>query len=101
MRPFQEFQLWARRAPTGERVAAGVATLIVIALLSWLLVPGSTERATNVSADGGGSGASARQTSDTAAGAAAQGAQGAGAGDAAGTAAGGQAGAGGATAARA
>src|SRR3982751_311127 len=95
MRPFQEFQLWARRAPTGERVAAGVATAIVIALLAWLLVPGSSERATNISADGGGSGASLGQTSGTAAGGTAQGAQGAGAGSAA-SAAGGQVGAGGA-----
>lgn len=39
MTPFQEFRLWARRAPSSERVFAGVAAAIVLALLAWLLVP--------------------------------------------------------------
>lgn len=39
MRPFQEFRLWTRRAPIGERVSTGVAGLIVVALLAWLMVP--------------------------------------------------------------
>src|SRR4051794_21742849 len=101
MRPFQEFRLWARRAPTGEKAAAGVATAIVIVLVAWLLVPGSTERATNVSSNGGESGASAGQTLGTAAGAAAPGAQGAAAGAAAGGGANGPAGASGGPSARA
>ena len=40
MRPFQEFRLWARRAPverTGRRRAW--PALIVVALLAWLVVP--------------------------------------------------------------
>jgi hypothetical protein len=41
MRPFQEFRLWARRAPASERVSAGVATLVVVVLIAWLLVPDS------------------------------------------------------------
>lgn len=39
MRPFQEFRLWARRAPVSERVTASVAMLIVVVLVGWLLVP--------------------------------------------------------------
>lgn len=41
MRPFQAFRFWARRAPLGERVGAGVAIAIVLALIGWLLVPGT------------------------------------------------------------
>lgn len=39
MTPFQEFRLWMRRAPAGERFAAGTAAALVIAVLGWLLVP--------------------------------------------------------------
>ena len=52
MTPVQEFRLWARRAPTGERVAAGVAAATVIALLAWLLAPGGASSATRVSSAG-------------------------------------------------
>jgi len=61
VRPSQEFRFWLRRAPTGERVAAGVATLIAVALLAWLLVPGSGGGATNLAASGGGAGASSAE----------------------------------------
>jgi len=54
MRPFQEFRLWARRAPTAERVSATVAMVLVIGLLAWLLVPGSGTSSTNLAASGGG-----------------------------------------------
>src|SRR2546421_380536 len=76
MRPSQEFRFWARRAPTGERVAAGLATVLVLALLVWLLVPGTERGATNLAADGAGSGPAPGQTSDTSGATAAPGAQG-------------------------
>lgn len=41
MTPFQEFRLWARRAPGGERAAAGIASALVLAVLVWVLVPTS------------------------------------------------------------
>jgi len=53
MRPAQEFRFWARRAPTAERISAGVAATLVIALLAWLLVPGSGPKATNLASGGG------------------------------------------------
>src|SRR5437879_8746022 len=88
MRPSQEFRFWARRAPTAERVAAGLATVVVLALLVWLLVPGAERGSTNLAADSSGSGASASQTADTSGASAAPGAQGSPAGTA-GSAAGG------------
>ena len=54
MTPCQEFRVWARRAPTAERVAAGVATAIVMALLVWLLAPAATHSATQVASSGSG-----------------------------------------------
>ena len=42
MTPFQEFRLWMRRAPAGERFAAGTAAALVIAVVAWLLVPAPT-----------------------------------------------------------
>jgi hypothetical protein len=39
MTVFQQFRLWLRRAPRGERVVAGVAAALVLALAAWLLVP--------------------------------------------------------------
>ena len=74
MRPFQEFRLWAKRAPGGERVATGIAAVIVIGLLGWLLVPGSDEGA-EVAAVGGAPGVQTSQGG--AAGAAAPGVPGA------------------------
>jgi Periplasmic binding protein len=53
MRPFQELRLWARRAPVAERAAAGVAMLIAIALLAWLVVPDPDDASTDVAAIGG------------------------------------------------
>src|SRR6266487_4232136 len=37
MRPLQHFRLWLRRGPASERVVLAVATLAVLALVSWLL----------------------------------------------------------------
>ena len=54
MRPFQEFRFWARRAPTGERISAGVGALLVAILVAWLLVPGSGPKSTNLASSGGG-----------------------------------------------
>jgi hypothetical protein len=56
MRPFQEFRFWARRAPAAERISAGVAGVLVVILLAWLLVPGSGPKATNLASSGGGLG---------------------------------------------
>jgi hypothetical protein len=39
MRPFQEFRLWTRRAPGGERALALVGVSLVVALFAWMLVP--------------------------------------------------------------
>lgn len=39
MTPFQQFRLWARRAPANERVSAGLATAVVLTLLVWVLIP--------------------------------------------------------------
>ena len=54
MRPCQEFRFWARRAPAAERISTSVAAVVVIALLAWLLVPGSGPKSTNLAASGGG-----------------------------------------------
>jgi len=56
MRPCQEFRFWARRAPTAERISATVATVLVVVLLAWLLVPGSGPKPTNLASGGGASG---------------------------------------------
>lgn len=39
MSPFQQFRLWARRSPGGERAAAAVAAAAVLGALSWMVVP--------------------------------------------------------------
>lgn len=39
MIPFYEFFQWLKRASKGERASAGVATVILIALLVWVIVP--------------------------------------------------------------
>lgn len=38
MTPFQRFRLWLRRAPAGERAAAALAVLLVVAVLLWIVV---------------------------------------------------------------
>jgi len=57
VRPSQEFRLWARRAPAPERAAAAVATVIALALLAWLLAPGSNPT-TDLAAGSSGAGPS-------------------------------------------
>jgi hypothetical protein len=52
MRPFQELRLWVHRAPVLERAAAGVAVLIVMGLLAWLVVP-DREDTSDLAAVGG------------------------------------------------
>src|SRR5207237_7038731 len=49
-------RFWARRAPTAERISASVATVLVVVLLAWLLVPGSGPKPTNLASGGGASG---------------------------------------------
>jgi hypothetical protein len=39
MRPFQQFRLWARRAPLGERTMAALAAATALAALTWLAIP--------------------------------------------------------------
>lgn len=51
MRPFQQFRLWARRAPIGERVGAAAVALIAVALVSWLLVSPSKDDSPSASAN--------------------------------------------------
>src|SRR5438874_2483596 len=95
MRPFQEFRFWTRRAPTAERITAGVGALLCVVLLAWLLVPGSGPKSTNLAASGGGIGAESGTGPGAGAGAGAAGA-GAGAGGAGATGAAGTGGAAGA-----
>jgi hypothetical protein len=52
MRPFQEFRLWAKRAPVGERAATAVAAVIAVTLLAWLVVPEDDDATTDVAAVG-------------------------------------------------
>jgi hypothetical protein len=52
MRPFQQFRFWARRAPRRDRAAAGVASIVALALMAWLLVPDSNDASTDVFASG-------------------------------------------------
>jgi hypothetical protein len=68
MRPFQEFRVWIRRAPASERVGAGVAAVIVVALLAYLLVPGSDRTSTDVTAAAGAGGAETGGQPETGAG---------------------------------
>ena len=42
MRPFMQFRLWCRQAAGGERLAAGLAGLLLVALAAWALVPSKT-----------------------------------------------------------
>jgi len=65
VRPFQEFRLWSRRAPTGERISAGMATVLAIILLAWLLVPGGGTSSTNLAASGGGTSAGSAGGADS------------------------------------
>src|SRR4051812_29861359 len=57
MRPFQQFRLWARRAPITERAGAAGVAIVAVALVSWLLVAPSHHDArsssTNVEASNG------------------------------------------------
>src|SRR6266576_1604519 len=77
MTPFQEFRLWARRGPTSERVSAGMAAVVVVALLAWLLALVGTGSPSHVASGAvaarraqtaAGSNPGAAQTSDAAAG---------------------------------
>ena len=42
MTPFQEFRLWARRAPNAERNAALLVAVVVLAAATWVFVPTSS-----------------------------------------------------------
>jgi hypothetical protein len=99
MTPFQEFRLWARRAPAGERAAAAIASAIVLSLLIWILIPNASSSG-NSTLSFGNNGQSGSGTNGGAGGTAAGGTNGAGgtgsgAGGAGGTGTGGTNGAGG------
>ncbi|HEV3352181.1 MAG TPA: hypothetical protein VG076_04625 [Acidimicrobiales bacterium] len=64
MNPSQEFRFWARRAPTAERITAGISAVIVIALLVWLVVPGGGSGSTKLASGGGGQGVEQGLTPD-------------------------------------
>ena len=82
MTPFQEFRLWSRRAPMGQRVTAAVAAVVALSALGWMLVPAGAQTASNsgspgsqaqsgasgAGASGSGAGASATATTQTVAG---------------------------------
>src|SRR3954471_8206777 len=53
MTPLQGFRRWARSGPTEERVSAGLAMLIVLALLIWLMPPDGHTPADSLAAAGG------------------------------------------------
>jgi hypothetical protein len=48
--PFQEFRLWLRTSPASERAVAGIGAALAVALLAWLLVPGSSDSSAGVAA---------------------------------------------------
>jgi hypothetical protein len=56
MTPFQQFRLWARRAPATERVAAAIGAALALAVLGWLIVPPRSQTAANLATFGGTSG---------------------------------------------
>src|SRR5581483_4064024 len=60
--PFLQFRLWARRGPAAERAAAGVAALLALALLAWVLVPTPGRRTTTSALAAGTGGRSAPVT---------------------------------------
>jgi hypothetical protein len=39
MTPFEQFRIWLRRAPAGERVGSAMVAAVVLALLAFLVVP--------------------------------------------------------------
>ena|SRR5436190_15659412 len=49
MTPFQEFRLWARRAPGAERVSAALAAATIFGLLVWVVVPTGAGGSSNAS----------------------------------------------------
>jgi ABC-type branched-subunit amino acid transport system substrate-binding protein len=48
--PFHQFRLWLRRGPSPERVAAGIAAAVLVALVAWALVPVRDDDASTVEA---------------------------------------------------
>ena len=63
MSPFQQFRLWLRRAPLGERAGAGVGAALAVAAVAWLLVPSSNHQNGNNVGVAGGPNASVGATS--------------------------------------
>src|SRR3954470_5376920 len=60
MTPFEEFKIWLRQGAAFERVFAGIAAVIALGLISWVLVP------TSESNDGGAPIAAGPTTGSTA-----------------------------------
>lgn len=48
MTPFLQFRVWLRRGPMGERVLAGLAAAVVIAVVAWAAVPVDDDSAENL-----------------------------------------------------
>lgn len=52
MTPFQQFRLWLKRAPSGERAVAAFAAFCLLALLGWAAVPGNGPSGGTVASSG-------------------------------------------------
>lgn len=48
MTPFLQFRIWFRRATTGQRASASMATAALVALVAWTAVPSGPPGASNV-----------------------------------------------------
>ena len=51
MTPFQQFRVWLRQAPAGDRIATATAAVIAAALLLWIIVPPGRASTSTAGAD--------------------------------------------------
>jgi hypothetical protein len=54
VKPFREFRVWARDAPSGERALTTLGVALAIVAVAWLLVPGDSGRVDSATSDGTG-----------------------------------------------
>ena len=52
MTPFLQFRVWMRTGPVGERLSAGLAAVLAVAVLGWALVPLATDDTAQIAAGG-------------------------------------------------